>query len=439
MTTLTITPDSAKKRMKLSGTVASGEKVAVTISGFGTVEARHLQLRAMAGYMPVGLFPLKEDDEWTVSGDDLTCTLNLATEQAERLCKYGANVYIVLEDTETPQLYGVGELTLLPWVKLAGVDVPVNLDNYKVAVSCLEKQIGCLRKEMAKKYEKPVLGIPKTDLAKSVQTSLEKADAALPASSVSAWALAAEKPSYTAAEVGAVPTTRKVNGKDLASDVTLLLSDVPGDAGHRTVTDAEKAAWSAKQAALAPDGSDLPGGPYVQVGGGETKVWRDHATGALTVGEPNGRLAVGTIYGVLTVGQTDAGGEDVGYGVKAASSPDGSYVQVDGKKLVTGAEVETEKRYRIVEHAGTNVQLVDFAVNVVKAATSDALTLTFPEPTGDRARDFVVKIDVTAETPPEVTFLKAASDAGLSIEAEDEDWAALEVGANYFGFTETAR
>ena len=35
MTTLTITPDIAKKRLKLAGTVASGEKVAVTVVGFG--------------------------------------------------------------------------------------------------------------------------------------------------------------------------------------------------------------------------------------------------------------------------------------------------------------------------------------------------------------------------------------------------------------------
>ncbi len=43
---------------------------------------------------------------------------------------------------------------------------------------------------------------------------------------ISAWAKATTKPTYTAAEVGAVPTTRKVNGKALSSDVTLTASDV---------------------------------------------------------------------------------------------------------------------------------------------------------------------------------------------------------------------
>ena len=43
---------------------------------------------------------------------------------------------------------------------------------------------------------------------------------------VPSWAKASTKPSYTASEVGAVPTTRKVNNKALSSDVTLNASDV---------------------------------------------------------------------------------------------------------------------------------------------------------------------------------------------------------------------
>ena len=79
---------------------------------------------------------------------------------------------------------------------------------------------------------------------------------------VPAWAKAATKPTYTASDVGAVPTTRTVNGKALSSNITLSASDVGAlpstttipttlasltdDATHRVVTDAEKAAWNAK-------------------------------------------------------------------------------------------------------------------------------------------------------------------------------------------------
>lgn len=79
---------------------------------------------------------------------------------------------------------------------------------------------------------------------------------------VPAWAKASSKPSYTASEVGAVPTTRTVNGKALSGNIMLSASDVKAlpdtttipttlaglteDATHRVVTDAEKTAWNAK-------------------------------------------------------------------------------------------------------------------------------------------------------------------------------------------------
>lgn len=58
-------------------------------------------------------------------------------------------------------------------------------------------------------YSKPTSGIPKTDLADAVQTSLGKADTALQSftesdPTVPAWAKASTKPSYTATEVGAL-------------------------------------------------------------------------------------------------------------------------------------------------------------------------------------------------------------------------------------------
>ena len=115
------------------------------------------------------------------------------------------------------------------------------------------------------KYTKPSTGIPKSDLASAVQTSLGKADTAVQTETdptVPTWAKASSKPTYTASEVGAVPTTRKVNGKALSADITLSatdvgalpsttsipdsLSDLSSDSTHRTVTDAEKAAWNAK-------------------------------------------------------------------------------------------------------------------------------------------------------------------------------------------------
>nr|DAG62402.1 MAG TPA: hypothetical protein [Bacteriophage sp.] len=68
--------------------------------------------------------------------------------------------------------------------------------------------------------------VAKSDLASDVQTSLDKADTAMQSyretdPTVPSWAKAEKKPTYTASEVGAVPTSRKVNGKALSADITL--------------------------------------------------------------------------------------------------------------------------------------------------------------------------------------------------------------------------
>lgn len=73
--------------------------------------------------------------------------------------------------------------------------------------------------------------VAKTDLASGVQTSLDLADTALQSytetdPTVPSWAKASSKPSYTASEVGAVPTSRTVNSKALSSNITLTASDV---------------------------------------------------------------------------------------------------------------------------------------------------------------------------------------------------------------------
>ena len=51
------------------------------------------------------------------------------------------------------------------------------------------------------------------------------------------WVLQAEKPTYTASEVGALPDTTKIPQN---------LSDLQEDATHRTVTDTEKQTWNSK-------------------------------------------------------------------------------------------------------------------------------------------------------------------------------------------------
>lgn len=71
-------------------------------------------------------------------------------------------------------------------------------------------------------YSKPSGGIPASDLTDAVQTSLGKADTALQSftetdPTVPAWAKAANKPSYTAAEVGALPDSTTIPSASTAT------------------------------------------------------------------------------------------------------------------------------------------------------------------------------------------------------------------------------
>lgn len=159
-------------------------------------------------------------------------------------------------------------------------------------------------------YSKPSGGIPKTDLASSVQTSLGKADTALQSftetdPTVPSWAKQPTKPSYTASEVGALPSSTTIPTKtsDLTNDsgfitgytetdptvpswakqstkptytasevgalpasttIPSALADLSDDSTHRTVTDTEKSNWNSKGTYSKPSGgipaSDIASG-----------------------------------------------------------------------------------------------------------------------------------------------------------------------------------
>ena len=102
--------------------------------------------------------------------------------------------------------------------------------------------------------------------------------------------------------------------------------------------------------------------------------------------------------------------------------------------------VETAKRYSVVrpEASGNTYQLSDFAVNVVDLPSSGEYTFTFPPRTGDRVRDFVLKLNVTADPLPTVQFVKHPTDSDPPRFEGADGWSELELGVNFFGFTETS-
>jgi hypothetical protein len=226
MTTLTITPIYEKKRLKLAGTVAAGEHVAVTIVGGGAWigTGKALRLRVICGARTVAKFPFWTEDNaedwpedvtsadaWDSANDgaDATCVLNLNTVPAAKLLRFGGMCLWVLDDAENHTLYGSGEYIVEPWPKERGEDEPYNLDEYpdivaelkdaweayqttvNASLASMDNTISLhaantdIHVTAAKqtawtaKYDKPVDGIPKAHLASAVQTSLGLADSAI--------------------------------------------------------------------------------------------------------------------------------------------------------------------------------------------------------------------------------------------------------------------
>ena len=167
MTSLTILPNTDKKTLKLTGKVAAGEHVAVSVSGgadwIGVGKA--LRLRVLFGMKQVAMFPLvtEEDaaadtsgetvaDAWAAGGEgdaDATCTLNLFTIPAEKYLKFGGNCLWVLDDIENNTLYGTGEMEVLPWPKRRGSDVPYALDEYPDIVAELGERIDAAEESIS--------------------------------------------------------------------------------------------------------------------------------------------------------------------------------------------------------------------------------------------------------------------------------------------------
>lgn len=95
--------------------------------------------------------------------------------------------------------------------------------------------------------------ISEEQIEKSVKSYLEKNPIEETDPTVSEWAKAEEKPTYTAEEVGALPSTTVIPKN---------LSDLQDDAEHRTVTDAEKQSWNDKSN-FSGNYEDLQGKPTI--------------------------------------------------------------------------------------------------------------------------------------------------------------------------------
>lgn len=116
-------------------------------------------------------------------------------------------------------------------------------DTYADVILDLISRVDTLEKEP----------ISEEQIEKSVKSYLEKNPIEETDPTVPAWAKAEEKPTYTAEEVGALPSTTVIPSK---------LSELTADDEHETVTKGEKQAWNNKSD-FSGNYEDLQGKPTI--------------------------------------------------------------------------------------------------------------------------------------------------------------------------------
>lgn len=94
--------------------------------------------------------------------------------------------------------------------------------------------------------------------------------------------------------------------------------------------------------------------------------------------------------------------------------------------------------YPLVKAVATDgaVGLQDRCVTRIELKTPDPVRIVFPPKTEGMARDFILRLTITADTIPEVTFAVPTGETFSFEEADDESFA-CSTGINIFAFTET--
>lgn len=151
-------------------------------------------------------------------------------------------------------------------------------------------------------YQKPGTGIPATDLASAVQTSLGKADTAVQTETdptVPSWAKQSSKPTYTASEVGALPDSTAIpSDLDDLSDVNL---GTPSD-GDVLTYDSTTGKWVADEPQGGELSTDVVSDKASNTKASTPKSVYDFVKPAAQISQPAGGMLPGVLYnlGVLT-------------------------------------------------------------------------------------------------------------------------------------------
>lgn len=118
----------------------------------------------------------------------------------------------------------------------------------------------------------------------------------------------------------------------------------------------------------------------------------------------------------------------------------------DIENIGSGSGTASAANYPLVnatlvdENGGLGCTVQNNTITTIVVNSSDkTIYIHLPaETTDNTARDFVIRLEVTATTAPQVQFVPANLEE-IDYEANDDTWATIEPGVNIISFTETKR
>lgn len=219
MTELKITPDAAKKRMRVEGRVAAGEKVAVTLVGFGEMDKATTRLRVLFMNTLVAVAGGGGSAAWEADGEDLTGVLDLNTVEAEQVTRCcDANCLFILDDVSAGvrQLYATAEHEVMKWIKAPGADVPTSLDGYADILAETREEVEAFKTEIGGRLSsyQAELDAALAEYSEAMNTRAEQFEAEVRSkTTANAVAITAEEAARKAADAEIVKSLGTVSDK----------------------------------------------------------------------------------------------------------------------------------------------------------------------------------------------------------------------------------
>ena len=299
--------------------------------------------------------------------------------EAEALTGYSIETLINSSDVEIPTSKAVLDALSNKVDKISGKGLSTN--DYTTAEK--NKLAGLADVATSGSYNdltnKPTIPTVPTKVSafendKGYLTSYTETDPTVPS-----WAKASSKPSYTASEVGAVPTSRKVNGQALSADITIdipdALANLSSDAAHRTVSDTEKATWNAKSD-FSGSYNDLTNKPTIpSISGLATETYVDNKVASIVDSSPEALNTLNELAAALGDDPNFATTVSTEIGKKVDKTTTVNGHELSGDVTVTKSDVGLGN----VPNVATNDQTPTFteATALENIATSEKVSTLF--------------------------------------------------------------